>query len=41
MTSLYLNSNLSVMRTSGSNIAHSEFPYFLKETKDTVNYSFV
>jgi len=28
------------MRTSGANIGHSEFPDFLKETKDTVNYSF-
>ena len=41
MTSLYLDSKLSVMWTSGTNITHSESPYFSKETKDTVKYSVV
>ena len=36
MTSLYWNSTLSVMRNCGANVTHSEFPYFLKETKATV-----
>jgi hypothetical protein len=33
MTSLYSDCNLSVIRTSGVNIAHSEFPYFLKRSQ--------
>ena len=43
MTSLYWNSTLSMMRTSGANITHSEFPYFLKRNQRycTVKMQFV
>ena len=33
MTSLYSNIYISVLRTSGANITHSELPYFLKRNQ--------